>query len=154
MPGKTRPDRNSTKALLRSFATAGKYPEIPDGCGLETEAEMTLWRQFMGTRCIEDWREIDLVLVSKAIKIEVEIRAHKTRLEAEGTLLETERGLVEHPLFKIIDVLQKQQLSILRSMSLTKHGSDSRTLADNGKARKAAHTKAAESDDLLAARAH
>jgi hypothetical protein len=154
MPGKTRPDRNSTKALLRSFATAGKYPEIPDGCGLETEAEMTLWRQFVSTRCIEDWREIDLVLVSKAIKIEIEIRAHKATLEAEGTLIETERGRLEHPLFKIVDALQKQQLAILRSMSLTKHGSDSRTLADNGKARKQAHLKAAEDDPLFASRSH
>ena len=99
-----------------------------------------IWNQFAKARAKDTWREFDLVLLSKIVKLEVDIRKHQEKLDASGPLIKNKREtLVENPLLRVIDTLQRQQLAIIRSLSLNQTESDPRTLNATGSAEKAAN---------------
>ena len=65
------------------------------------------------------WREFDLLLIAKMVVLEINLRKHNAALEAAGPIIENGRGtMVENPLLRVIDTLQRQQLSVIRSLSL------------------------------------
>jgi hypothetical protein len=73
---------------------------------------------------------MDLILLGKVVRIEVDYRRHLNQLEQEGVVIQNNRGTpVENPLGRVVDTLLRQQLAIIRSMSLTAMPSDSRTVA-------------------------
>lgn len=124
---------------------------LPEGVVLRGDDEMVIWRQFTRVRCARDWRDFDLVLLAKAVRAEADIRKHQLLLDRAGPLLKTDRGTpIANPLISIIDSLQRQQLAIIRSMSLTQTESDPRT--KNAAGFQATGFKKAlnEFDDLIA----
>ena len=130
---KTRLDKNSITQTVSGFQGSIASVNIPEGVSLSTKAEVILWEQLTRVRSVEDWRDVDLLIVAKIVKTEVDIRKHQKVLDKEGALVVNNRNVsVAHPLVAIIDTLQRQQLSLIRSISLNQQASDPRTL--NGRA--------------------
>jgi hypothetical protein len=128
---------DSTTAKINSFASASSDVAMPDGVDLSTEEQRMIWNQFTKTRSKDSWRDFDLVLLSKVVKLESDIRKYQGMLDKSGVLIKNKREtLVENPLIRVIDTLQRQQMAIIRSMSLNQTGSDPRTLNATGDADK------------------
>ena len=117
-----------TKRKQRSDSEAGQKKQsadmdtvmpVPDGVQFTTDEEMVLWRQFTSARSKDMWREFDLLLIAKMVVLEINLRKHNAALEAAGPIIENGRGtMVENPLLRVIDTLQREQLSVIRSLSL------------------------------------
>ena len=131
----TRKQRSdSATAQAQNFSQSGIEVQPPDGIELNSDVEKTIWRQFSKCRAACDWRDFDLVLLAKIVKLEAYIRKHQATLDASGPLIKNKREtLVENPLLRVIDTLQRQQMAIIRSMSLNQTDSDPRTLNAIGK---------------------
>ena len=79
----------------------------------------------------EDWRDMDLILLAKIVKMEADIRAAQVELDAVGMMVENKRGTeIPHPLISVIDTLERRQLAVIRSMSLNQTAHD--RLTSNG----------------------
>lgn len=134
---KTRSD--SASAAVDAFKNATQDVALPEGITLRNDAEITVWRQFTRARARDAWRDFDLVLLAKVVRIEVDLRKYQAMLETSGPLIKNKREtLIENPLLRVIDTLQRQQLAIIRSMSLNSTGQDPRTLNDSAKTEDAA----------------
>ena len=135
MAGKKRPDKNSTTALVDQFANAGVAIPPPDGVEFGSDKERLLWDQFTRARARQDWRDMDLILLSKIVKLEADIRKHQEMVDRSGAIIQNKRGtLHENPLLKVIDTLERRQLAVIRVLSLTQQHSDPRTMSANAKA--------------------
>ena len=143
--------RNSAVQLVEITRQISDDVPLPSGVVLRDDAEMVIWRQFTRVRCARDWRDFDLILVAKAVRAEADIRRHQVLLDRAGPLLKTDRGTpIANPLLSIIDSLQRQQLAIIRSLSLAQTESDPRTKNASG-AYQDWQRKAGEAlDDLIA----
>ena len=151
MSRKTRSD--SATALIDAFGNADKTIPLPDGVELRDESERVIWDQFTRARSRDSWRDFDLVILAKVVRLEADIRRFLGQLDAEGALIENKRGTkIENPLFRVVDTLQRQQLALIRSMSLNQTASDPRTLNNSSKnERDAEGALAGDSiEDLLA----
>lgn len=72
---------------------------------------------------------MDLILLSKIVRLEADIRQHQDTLERSGILIKNKREtLIVNPLVSVIDTLERRQLAIIRSMSLNQTANDPRTL--------------------------
>ena len=71
---KNRTDKNSTSAALSGFAGAIDDVPLPDGISLRSEEENVIWNQFTRARAREDWRDMDLILLAKVVRMKVDIR--------------------------------------------------------------------------------
>ena len=140
---KSRPDKNSITAAVAGFqGPMGNIP-LPEGVLLRSDEERVIWRQFSRARSREDWRDMDLLLLAKVVRLEADIRQHQTALDASGVILENRRGTpIPNPLLAVIDTLERRQMAVIRSMSLNQTASDPRTL--NGAA-----NNEGKSSDLL-----
>ena len=119
---------NSTLTAVAAAGEATKDIPLPEGVILRDEAEMTIWRQFTRARTAQDWREMDLILLAKVVRTEADIRKHQEMLDTTGPFLKNPKGTpIANPLFGIIDTLQRMQLALIRSMSLTQTETDPRT---------------------------
>jgi hypothetical protein len=121
-------NRNSADALKTLAADSlSNEVEIPAGIELNAD-ERALWPQFASARMRGDWREFDLLLLAKIVQLEVEIRATRAGIKAQGATIENRRGTpIDNPLYRVLDLLQRQQLALIRCLSLTKNG-DPRTM--------------------------
>ena len=120
---------NSVSRAVAGFAEAIEDVPLPIGVELRSDEEMTIWCQFTRARAREDWRDMDLILLAKVVRIEADIRKYQETLDRSGVIIKNKREtLVANPLLSVIDTLQRQQLSIIRSMSLNQQASDPRTL--------------------------
>ena len=118
---------DSNFAAVQSVAEPENTP-LPEGVILRGEEEMIIWRQFTRTRAARDWRDFDLILVAKMVRAESDMRKHQLMLDRAGPLLKTDKGMpIANPLIAIIDSLQRQQLALIRTMSLAQTESDPRT---------------------------
>lgn len=80
------------------------------------------------------WRDMELILLAKIVKMEADIRAAQVELDAVGMMVENKRGTqMPNPLISVIDTLERPQLAVIRSMSLNRTASDPRTI--NGTAK-------------------
>ena len=80
------------------------------------------------------WRDMELILLAKIVKMEADIRAAQVELDAVGMMVENKRGTqMPNPLISVIDTLERPQLAVIRSMSLNRTTSDPRTI--NGTAK-------------------
>ena len=131
MVRKTRSD--STTAQVANFQNAFTEVSVPEYIEIKSDEERVIWNQFAKARAKDTWREFDLVLLSKIVKLEVDIRKHQEKLDASGPLIRNKREtLIENPLLRVVDTLQRQQLAIIRSLSLNQTESDPRTLNATG----------------------
>lgn len=149
MPRKARSD--SAASAVDTFAKLSSQIAVPQGVTLDDEQEKIIWDQFTKTRAPDAWREFDLVLLSKIVKIEAKIRKHQKELDAMGAIIENQRGTpIENPLFRVIDTLTRQQMAVIRSMSLNQTESHPRTLNATGqKAAQAKNTLDSLDDELI-----
>ena len=130
---KKRLDKNSLTEAVSGFQGSIASVPTPEGVTLKTEEEIIIWEQYTRARSIEDWRDVDLLVVAKIVKCEVDMRKHQETLDKSGVLIKNNKNaLVANPLIAVIDMLQRQQLSLIRSISLNQQASDPRTL--NGRA--------------------
>ena len=96
-------------------------------------------------RSKSDWRDMDLILLAKIVKMEADIRAGQVELDAVGMMVENKRGTqISNPLISVTDTLERRQLAVIRSMSLNQTGSDPRTI--NGTAKVEDKARAALKD--------
>jgi hypothetical protein len=115
---------NSANFLIGLAST--EPVEVPKHIDL-TEEEARLWPQFASARSRVDWREFDLILLSKIVKLEASARRYQTMLDQSGPIIRNKKGTpIVNPLLSIIDTITRQQMAIIRSLSLTA-GADPRT---------------------------
>lgn len=125
---------DSAASAVKSFKNATVEIMPPDGVELRDDADWIIWKQFVKTRSVDAWREFDLVLLAKIVMLEADIRGYQLELNKSGAVIENQRGTpIENPLLRVIDTLQRQQLSIIRSMSLNQQASDPRVLNNSRK---------------------
>lgn len=143
--------RNSAISLVASIGGVSDDVPLPNGVILRSDEEMVIWKQLTSTRARSDWRDFDLLLVAKMVRAEADIREYQQTLDKAGPLLTTERGTpVANPLISIIDSLQRQQLAIIRSMSMNQTESDPRTLNAGGKKQQEYKNLLGDANDLIA----
>ena len=132
---KKRSDKNSVTAALGGFQGAIESVPLPQGVELRSDEEHVIWEQFTRARAREDWRDMDLLLLAKVVRMEADIRKHQDTLDRSGVLIQNKRGtLIANPLLAVIDTLQRQQMAVIRSMSLNQQASDPRTINGAAKA--------------------
>ena len=151
-------DKNSATSAVAGFVGAinDRIP-LPAGVELRSEAELIIWHQFTRARARSDWRDMDLILLAKIVKMEADIRAAQIELDAMGMMFENKRGTpIPNPLLSVIDTLERRQLAVIRSMLLNQTASDPRTI--NGSAKVEGEARAALRDvgveGLIAQPAH
>jgi hypothetical protein len=126
---------DSVDSATEVFQNALNDIALPEGVQLKNEDEVIIWRQFTRARARDSWRDFDLVLLAKVVRLEWDIRKYQLMLDEVGPLIENKREtLIENPMLRVIDTLQRQQLAIIRSMSLNQTGQDARTMNDSAKA--------------------
>lgn len=69
MGQKKRSDKNSVTAALGGFRGAIEGVPVPQGVQLRNDAERVIWDQFTRARAREDWRDMDLLLLAKVVRI-------------------------------------------------------------------------------------
>lgn len=153
MSQKLRSDKNSVTAAVETFSGAMSSVPLPEGIELRTDLERVIWDQFSRARAREDWRDMDLLLLAKVVRMEADIRRHQETLDRSGVLIKNKREtLVANPLLAVIDTLERRQLAVIRSMSLNQMHSDPRTI--NATARTAVDARnvmaSFEDEDLIA----
>ncbi|MBK5204910.1 MAG: hypothetical protein JJD98_05740, partial [Polaromonas sp.] len=115
------------------------------------DAEMVIWKQFTHARAREGWRDFDLLIVAKAVRLEADIRKYQQTLDAEGAVVTNDRGTpIVNPFLTVIDSLQRQQLALIRSLSLNQTAQDPRTLNGQGKEQSKLRSSINNFDDLIA----
>ena len=112
---------------------------------------MVIWGQFTRARTREGWRDFDLLIVAKSVRLEADIRKYQGLLDRSGPIIVNERGTkVPNPFFAIIDNLQRQQLALIRSLSLNQQTQDTRTLNGQGQEQARLGRALNSFDDLIA----
>ena len=135
MSQKRRSDKNSTTAVVEGFQGATANVPLPQGVILRSDEELIIWDQFTRARASEDWRDMDLLLIAKVVRMEADIRQHQETLDKSGVLIQNKRGtLVPNPLLSVVDTLERRQMAVIRSMSLNQLASDPRTINATGQA--------------------
>ena len=139
---KKRTDKNSATAAVTGFAGVTDDAILPPaGLELRSEKEHLIWSQFTRARAKSDWRDMDLIMLAKIVRMEADIRAAQVEMDAVGMMVENKRGTpIPHPLISVIDTLERRQLAVIRSMSLNQTASDPRTI--NGTAKVEAKARA------------
>ena len=127
---KKRSDKNSATSAVAGFVSAinDRIP-LPAGVELRSEAELIIWHKFTRARARSDLRDMVLILLSKIVKLEADIRVAQIELDAMGIMIENKRGTaIPNPFLSVIDTLERRQLAVIRSMSLNQPASDPRTI--------------------------
>jgi hypothetical protein len=149
-----KPQRLGRNSVVTLTSAAGELSEdipLPDGVILRNEQEMVIWRQFTRARARDGWRDFDLLIVAKAVRLEADIRKHQMTLDAQGVTFVNDRGtVVMNPMLTVIDSLQRQQLALIRSLSLNQQAQDPRTLNGMGKEQSRLRSAVNNLDDLIA----
>lgn len=143
--------KNSASNVVRLASELSEQVALPAGVILRNEAEMVIWKQFTQARAREGWRDFDLLIVAKAVRLESDIRKHQQVLDLEGVVAKNDKGtIIMNPMLTVIDSLQRQQLALIRSLSLNQQAQDPRSLnsqgSEQGRLRKAVNSF----DDLIA----
>jgi hypothetical protein len=125
--------RDSHLNVVKLVSELSEAIPLPAGVSLRDESEMVIWRQFTQSRTRDGWREVDLITVGKCVRLEADIRKHQSDLDQQGALLLSDKGAqVLNPLVGLVDLLQRQQLTLTRSISLNQTKQNARTLNGQG----------------------
>ena len=119
--------RDSVSNVVTLAATISDEIPLPDGVILRGQDEMVIWKQFTHARAREGWRDFDLLIVAKAVRLEADIRRYQHQLDRSGAVIKNDRGTpIVNPFMTVIDSLQRQQLALIRSLSLNQQAQDPR----------------------------
>ena len=66
--------RNSAANVVRLVSEMSDQVALPAGVILRDEAEMVIWQQFTRARARDGWRDFDLLIVAKAVRLEADPR--------------------------------------------------------------------------------
>ena len=120
--------------------------EVPDGITLDNDEEMIVWEQFTASRSADVWRDFDLVIIAKMVKLEVRIRKIWEEIDEIGFTTINQRGTeIENPLLRSVDTLQRQQLAMMRGLSL---GVSSEKAVSQNNTGKKSSEKAKKAEDI------
>lgn len=143
--------RDSHANVVKLVSELSEKVSLPEGVILRTEAEMVIWEQFTHARAREGWRDFDLLIVAKAVRLEADIRKYQKALDASSPIVKNEKGTqIVNPFFSVIDNLQRQQLALIRSLSLNQTGQDPRTMNSQGQEQSRLRSAVNSFDDLIA----
>lgn len=132
MARKTRDD--SLAGELERRRNLHRRVEPPEGVVLETEQEKLIWEQYTSARSPEMWRKFDLIQVFDMVRLRVQILEIDEKLENEGMTVTAGNGVPTiSPLVKVKDLLAKQHMAILRSLSLGIKADGARAMNNSGK---------------------
>jgi hypothetical protein len=113
--------------------------EFPSGVFFDSESDLELWRQYTSIRLVSDWRDSDLLMVSKMIRLENDIQSANKIIDQEGLLIDVYGkdgdlvGQKEHPAVKVRDTLLNRLVSIQRHLSINQLPSHPQTVNAHGK---------------------
>lgn len=142
--------RDSHLNVVALASTVSDQIPLPDGVILRDESEMVIWKQFTHARASEGWRDFDLLIVAKAVRLEADIRKYQMQLDRSGAVIKNDRGTpIVNPFLTVIDSLQRQQLALIRSLSLNQTAQDPRTLNGQGANQSALRRTINTFDDLI-----
>lgn len=143
--------KNSAANVVQLVSEMSEKIALPAGVILRTEAEMVIWEQFTRARAREGWRDFDLLIVAKAVRLEADIRKYQQALDKSSPIVKNEKGTqIVNPFFSVIDGLQRQQLALIRSLSLNQQAQDPRTLNGQGREQSGLRMAINSFDDLIA----
>ena len=143
--------RDSHSNVVKLVSELAETIALPAGVILRTDDEMVIWKQFTHARAREGWRDFDLLIVAKAVRLEADIRKYQQQLDGEGAVVTNERGTpIVNPFLTVIDSLQRQQLALIRSLSLNQTAQDPRTLNGQGQEQTKLRKTVNSFDDLIA----
>ncbi len=91
------------------------------------------------------------MLLAKSVRLEADIRRHQKTLDHTGAIIKSDRGTpIPNPLLAVVDSLQRQQLALIRSLSLNQQARDPRSLNAAGLAgQRIARALDDDFDDLI-----
>ena len=142
--------RDSHLNVVALASTISDQIPLPDGVILRDESEIVIWKQFTHARAREGWRDFDLLIVAKAVRLEADIRKYQMQLDRSGAVIKNDRGTpIVNPFLTVIDSLQRQQLALIRSLSLNQTAQDPRTLNGQGANQSALRRSINTFDDLI-----
>jgi hypothetical protein len=148
---------NSVNSQVKANMYANSVIEFPEGVFFESERDLALWRQYTSIRLACDWRDTDLLMVSKMIALEKDIDVANEVLAREGLLVDAYSkdgdiiGQKEHPMVKVRDGLLAKLVSCQRHLSINQMASDPTTVNAHGKkAAQQAKAKSTAKVSLLA----
>ena len=142
--------RDSHLNVVALASTISDQIPLPDGVILRDESEMVIWKQFTHARASEGWRDFDLLIVAKAVRLEADIRKYQMQLDRSGAVIKNDRGTpIVNPFLTVIDSLQRQQLALIRSISMNQQAQDPRTLNAGGKEQGRLRKAVNEFDSLI-----
>ena len=142
---------NSVEKIVQLVSELSEKTPLPEGVELRNDDEIIIWGQFTRARAHDGWRDFDLLLVAKAVRLEADIRKHQKSLDRMGIIVKNDRGTpIPNPLISIIDSFQRQQLAIIRSLSLNQTSQDPRTLNGQGSEQNRIARTINTFDDLIA----
>ena len=146
---------NSTAGALAAMAQVNKGIKPPKGIVFKSEEEALIWEQYSRARTVDDWRTMDLLLLAKVVKLEVDIRKNDDMLAIEGVIIPSPSGYpMQNPRFNALNTLQNRQLAIIRALSLNAGIGGNPEANEKNKRGKKVHglsTEAAEGQDGLLA---
>lgn len=143
--------KDSHSNAVKLVAELSEQIALPSGVILRDEAEIVIWQQFTHARAREGWRDFDLLIVAKAVRLEADIRKYQQTLDGEGAVIKNDKGTpIVNPYMTVIDSLQRQQLALIRSLSLNQTAQDPRTLNGQGKEQSRLRKAINSFDDLIA----
>jgi hypothetical protein len=126
-----RPSVNSVDSRVKANSAKNEPIDPPVGVELDSEEKRTLWRQYTSIRAASDWRDSDLLMLSKVVSHEVAIIEQTRLLDIEGYVI----GGKENPRFKVRHSLIGQLVTMIRTLSLNSLASDARTVNKHGQQR-------------------
>ena len=142
--------RDSHLNVVRLVSELSEAIPLPAGVKLRDDDELVIWRQFTQSRTRDGWREVDLITVGKCVRLETDIRRHQANLDQQGALLLNDKGVqVINPLVGLVDLLQRQQLTLTRSIALNQTKHNARTLNGQGVEQMKLRTQMAIVDDFI-----
>ena len=132
---KKRSDKNSATSAVAGFSGVIDDAILPPaGVELRNENEHLILSQFTRARAKSDWRDMDLIVLAKIVRMEADIRTAQAELDVVGMMVENKRGTqIPNPMISVIDTLERRQLAVIRSMSLNQTAHDPLTINGNAK---------------------
>lgn len=143
--------KDSHSNVVKLVSELTEKVALPAGVILRNEAEMVIWEQFTRARARDGWRDFDLLIVAKAVRLEADIRKYQQALDKSSPIVKNDKGTqIVNPFFAVIDNLQRQQLALIRSLSLNQTGQDPRTLNGQGQEQSRLRATINDAEDLFA----
>ena len=77
--------------------------------------EIIIWHQFARTRARSGWRDMDVILSAKIVKMDADIHACQSELDGLGMMIENNCGAqIVKPFVLAIDRFEQRQFLVVR----------------------------------------